>query len=84
MVARLPARAGARVLMPKLVRDARLPEDAVESVFSYAGADGYLAFSLATPDAEVAQWQAALDALKADGSFLRVFKRWLPEMLPPG
>lgn len=81
---RAPLMAADSVLMPKLVRDARLPEDAVESVFSYAGADGYLAFSLATPDTEVAQWQTALDALKADGSFLRVFKRWLPDMLPPG
>jgi polar amino acid transport system substrate-binding protein len=37
---------------------------------------GYIAFSLNTPQQTVAQWQAALDAMKADGTFNRIFLGW--------
>jgi polar amino acid transport system substrate-binding protein len=37
---------------------------------------GYIAFSLNTPQETVARWQAALDAMKADGTFDRIFLGW--------
>jgi polar amino acid transport system substrate-binding protein len=37
---------------------------------------GYIAFSLNTPHKTVAQWQSALDAMKADGAFDRILLRW--------
>jgi polar amino acid transport system substrate-binding protein len=38
----------------------------------------YLAFSRKTPDEVVRRWQAALDDLKKDGTFARLFAKWLP------
>lgn len=37
---------------------------------------GYIAFSLNTPQKTVAQWQASLDAMKADGAFDRILLGW--------
>jgi polar amino acid transport system substrate-binding protein len=44
----------------------------------------YIAFSQGTSDELVARWQATLDVMRQDGSFERIFKRWLPgSPLPP-
>lgn len=72
-----------RVLMPELLHRAGLPPDALSLSYAFPGDQGYLAFSLATPDREVQRWQQALDALKSEGRFQRLFKRWLPDQLPP-
>lgn len=37
---------------------------------------GYIAFSLNTPQQTVAQWQAALDAIKTEGAFDRILLGW--------
>lgn len=44
----------------------------------------YIAFSRGTPDDVVARWQTALDAMKADGTFRRLYAKWLPGVKPPG
>lgn len=38
--------------------------------------DGYIAFSLNTPVKLVHQWQSNLDAMKADGTFENIRKKW--------
>ena len=37
----------------------------------------FIAFSKNTPDDVVAKWQAALDSMKADGSFDAIVKKYL-------
>ncbi len=44
----------------------------------------YIAFSQGTDEDLVTHWQAALDAMKADGSYLTLYHRWLPGARPPG
>ncbi|MBB5205824.1 polar amino acid transport system substrate-binding protein [Inhella inkyongensis] len=80
---RAPLMAFELLTLPDLLKREGLPPDAVQAAHVYTGSLGYLAFSLATPDAEVRRWQLALDAMKRDGSFARLFKRWLPHMTPP-
>ncbi len=38
--------------------------------------DGYVAFSLNTPAKLVKEWQTNLDAMKADGTFDAIWKKW--------
>lgn len=58
--------------------------DAVESVFTLSTDLFYVAFSKEAPPALVARWQTALDAMKRDGTFARIYARWLPAETPPG
>jgi polar amino acid transport system substrate-binding protein len=44
----------------------------------------YIAFSKGTSPQLVARWQAALDAMKRDGSFAKIYAKWLPGEIPPG
>lgn len=83
LAGRAPLLAVDRVVMPDLLSREGVKSDAVRVVMTYPGAMGYLAFSLATPDAEVERWQQALDAYKREGHFARLFNRWLPDMSPP-
>lgn len=80
---RVPLMASELLTLPELLRREGQPADAIVTASTYPGALGYLAFSQATPDAEVQRWQKALDAMKRDGSFAKLFRRWLPHMLPP-
>lgn len=43
----------------------------------------YIAFSRGTPEQLVARWRLALDAMKADGTFARLYAKWLPGVTPP-
>ena len=44
--------------------------------------DGYIAFSLNTPATLVQQWQTSLNAMKADGSFEIIRKKWFTALCP--
>jgi len=80
---RAPLFATERITMPQIMAQAGVPADAFEVVYSFASSEGYIAFSLATPDATVKAWQQQLDAMKQDGRFLAIYKRWLPNDNPP-
>jgi polar amino acid transport system substrate-binding protein len=55
----------------------------VELLHSFMHNDAYIAFSPQTDAALIARWQAELDAMKADGSFAALYRKWLPgEPLP--
>ena len=51
-------------------------------LFSAYHRDIAAAFWRDTPDERVQRWQAELDAMKADGSFLRIHRRWLGDSTP--
>lgn len=83
LAGRAPLMAAELLTLPDLLKREGYATDTVATAMVYPGALGYLAFSLATPDEEVRRWQQALDTMKRDGSFQKLFKRWLPHMLPP-
>jgi polar amino acid transport system substrate-binding protein len=56
----------------------------VETVFTLSTDLFYIAFSKGTSPARVARWQDALDEMKRDGSFAKIYARWLPAEIPPG
>ncbi|AMV72602.1 hypothetical protein JCM30471_11210 [Desulfuromonas carbonis] len=56
----------------------------VKSVFNLSTDLTYLAFSRATPEQQVKRWQQALDEMKRDGTFGKIYARWLPAEAPPG
>ncbi len=58
------------------------PED-VEMVYPYRSSYGYLSFWPGTPDATIRRWQTALDTMRRDGSFSRIYQRWLPGATEP-
>ena len=64
-----------------LARADAKPED-VERVFTVTSIQTYIAFSLGTPRDVVANWQAALDSMKRDGSYATIYARWLPGETP--
>jgi len=50
----------------------------IEEVFTYQRNFSYIAISKPTSISVVRQWQAALDAMKADGTFFWLSHKWLP------
>lgn len=41
--------------------------------------DFYIAISRDTPAGVVREWQSTLDSLKQDGSFEKIYRRYLPD-----
>jgi polar amino acid transport system substrate-binding protein len=56
----------------------------VDRHYTFLKTSSYIAFSRGTPDAVVRQWQQTLNEMKRDGSFARIYTRWLPGDMPPG
>jgi polar amino acid transport system substrate-binding protein len=72
-----------RISMPSTLQSAGIEPGALAEVYTYASSDGYIAFSPGTPKRVVAAWQREIDAMKRDGSFQAIYKRWLPQDNPP-
>ncbi len=62
-----------------LLEQAHVGADEIEQVFSAAPTRSYLLFSKVTADPVIANWQAALDAMKSDGSFAKLHRKWFPQ-----
>ena len=58
--------------------------DDVEIAFTLSTDLFYIAFSKGTSPQLVARWQDALDGMKRDGSFAKIYARWLPAEIAPG
>lgn len=67
-----------------LLKNVGAPQDAVQSALTFMHMQYYIAFSKNTPDSIVLRWQHALDDMKRDGSFNRLYAKWLPGETPPG
>lgn len=83
LAGRAPLFASERISMPGTLAAAGIEPGALEEVYTYASSDGYIAFSPGTPQHVVAAWQREIDAMKRDGSFQAIYKRWLPQDSPP-
>lgn len=75
--------ASERISMRGALAAAGVDPASLEEVYTFASSDGYIAFSLGTPKRVVMAWQREIDAMKRDGSFQAIYKRWLPQDLPP-
>lgn len=70
--------------MPAALKKTGASMDQVKNVFTVSTDLVYIAFSKGISPALVARWQDALDGMKRDGSFARIYARWLPGEIPPG
>lgn len=71
------------ILANSLTVEAMLAEqgmrlDQLQRHFTLMPNDSYIAFSLATDPALVAQWQSHLLEMRRDGSLERIYRHWLP------
>jgi polar amino acid transport system substrate-binding protein len=66
------------ITIPEIVKNAGYSMDDLEPVFTVSNTYFYIAVSLGTPDEMVKKWQSVLDGLKADGTFEKIYRRYLP------
>ncbi|MFN3303322.1 MAG: substrate-binding periplasmic protein [Roseateles sp.] len=83
LAGRAPLFASERLSMQGALAAAAVDPAALEEVYTFASSEGYIAFSPGTPRRVVDAWQRQIDAMKRDGSFQAIYKRWLPRELPP-
>lgn len=70
--------------MPAALKQMGGSMDDVEIAFTLSTDLFYIAFAKGTSPQLVARWQDALDGMKRDGSFAKIYARWLPAEIPPG
>ncbi|MGE5319330.1 MAG: substrate-binding periplasmic protein [Hyphomicrobiaceae bacterium] len=70
--------------MPAALKRIGASMDDVTNAFTLSTDLVYIAFSKGTSPERVARWQNALDAMKRDGSFAKIYAKWLPTEVPPG
>ncbi len=73
----------ANLTVGKILNEAGYTVDDVENVFTITENHLYLAFSQGTSEEMITQWMNALKAIKADGTFARIYEKWLPGETPP-
>jgi polar amino acid transport system substrate-binding protein len=61
------------------IRAAGLKPEDVREVFQFLKVQLYIAFSKATPALTLKAWTGALQAMKEDGSFKRIFQKYFPD-----
>jgi polar amino acid transport system substrate-binding protein len=62
----------------EIVKNAGYSMDDLEPVFTVSNTYFYIAISLGTPPDTVKKWQSALDSLKADGTFEKIYRSYIP------
>jgi polar amino acid transport system substrate-binding protein len=75
---RVPVVVADNVTLESLLALGGLQVADVEPLYGFLRSEAYIAFSPATDARRVAEWQAALDSMKRDGSFALIYRRWLP------
>lgn len=66
------------VTFPDILRESGYQYSEVDPAFPLMASDYYVAFSKSTPTTTVDQWQRALDAAKADGTYAAIQRKWFP------
>ncbi len=80
---RIPFVVASNLTIPGTLKKLGKNSNELIPVFTIAKTQTYIAFSKATPPDVVNKWQAALDAMKADGTFARIYQRYFPNDTPP-
>ncbi len=66
------------ITVPEIVRNAGYTMDNIEPVFTVSNTYFYIAMSRGTPAETVRKWQSILDDLKKDGTFERIYRKYIP------
>jgi len=66
------------ITIPEIVKNAGYSMDNLEPVFTVSKTYFYIAVSRGTPVEMVKKWQSVLDALKADGTFEKIYRSYIP------
>jgi polar amino acid transport system substrate-binding protein len=66
------------ITIPEIVKNAGYNMDDLEPVFTVSNTYFYIAVSLGTPLDTVKKWQSALDSLKTDGTFEKIYRTYIP------
>jgi len=77
LAGRRPAMVTDSEQLAALLEQAGVPADTVVPVLPLMNTQSFLTFPRDTPEAQVAQWRQALNAMKQDGTFARLQKQWL-------
>lgn len=72
------------ITMPSLLKNNGATMNDVEKVLNLSTNMGYVAFSKKTSAKLVALWQKKLDEMKTDGTFRKIYAKWLPAETSPG
>lgn len=75
--------ADGNVVLGQVLREQGMPPSAVEKIVTLDKLDLYLAFSPTVPRETILQWEAGLRAIKQDGTFAAIHRRWFPQDQPP-
>lgn len=75
-VGRMDALADTNLDFPIKARDQGIDPREFKPAYELFDTALYIGFSKATPPEVVRHWQAALDSLKSDGTFLKLTKKW--------
>jgi polar amino acid transport system substrate-binding protein len=67
------------ITIPEIVRDAGYRLDDLEPVFTVLQTYFYIAVSKDTPVEVVQAWQSTLDSMRRDGSFEKIYRRYLAD-----
>lgn len=76
MAGRIDAMVGAAEGIAQITQSAGFHAGDVKGIFSFMKVQTYLAFSRGTPTKAVRAWQRALDAMKKDGTFEVIFRKY--------
>jgi polar amino acid transport system substrate-binding protein len=66
------------ITVAEIVKNAGYRMDDLEPVFTLSSSYFYIAMSLGTPLEMVKKWQSTLDSLKADGTFEKIYRSYIP------
>ena len=66
------------ITVAEIVNNAGYRMDDLEPVFTVSNTYFYIAMSLGTPLEMVKKWQSVLDGLKADGTFEKIYRSYIP------
>lgn len=66
------------ITIPEIVKAAGYSMDDLESVFTVSKTYFYIAMSRGTPVEMVKKWQSVLAGLKADGTFEKIYRHYIP------
>ena len=66
------------ITVPEIVKNAGYSMNDLEPVFLVSNTYFYIAVSLGTPVETVKKWQSVLDSMKADGTFEKIYRSYIP------
>ena len=70
-------------VMPAVLKNIGATMDDVENVLTMSTDLVYITFSKGTSPDLVVRWQEKLDEMKRDGTFRKIYAKWLPAETPP-